>query len=77
MVLTAHPLEEVQPLSAERSDTGHGGTGQHPIRQQRGASQRMGATARGTDGVATIRAEVRKDRGGVGGAVGDGPTRLA
>jgi hypothetical protein len=37
----------------------------------------MGATAEGTNGVATIRAEVRKDRGGVGGAVGHGPARLA
>jgi hypothetical protein len=37
----------------------------------------MGATAGGTDGVATIRTEVRKNRGGVGGAIGDGPARLA
>jgi hypothetical protein len=47
------------------------------VGQQRGASQRMGATAGGTDGVATIRAEVRKNRGRVGRAVGDGPARLA
>ena len=77
MVLAAHPRKEVQILSAERSDTGHGGAGQHPVSQQRGASQRMGAAAGGTDGVAAIRAEVPKNRGGVGRAVGNGPARLA
>ena len=66
MILPAHPLQEVQPLSTERSDPGHGGAG-----------QRMGATAGGTDRVATIRAEVGKNRGGVGGAVGHGPIRPA
>jgi hypothetical protein len=37
----------------------------------------MGATAGGTDRVAAIRAEVGENRGGVGGAVGDGPIRPA
>jgi hypothetical protein len=37
----------------------------------------MGATAGGTDRIAAVRAEVGKDRGGVGGAVGDGPIRSA
>ena len=66
VVVAAHPHEEVQNLSAERSDTGHGGAGQH-----------MGAAAGGTDGVAAIHPEVRKNRGCVGRAVGDGPAQLA
>jgi hypothetical protein len=37
----------------------------------------MGASTGGTDGVATIRSKVGKNRGGVGGAVGDGPIRPA
>jgi len=77
VILPAHALHEVQPLSTERSDTGHGGAGQHPVGQQRGAGQRMGATAGGTDRIATIRTEVGKNRGGVGGAVGHGPIRPA
>ena len=77
MILPAHPLHEVQPLSTERSHTGHGGAGQHPVGQQRGAGQGMGASAGGTDRVAAIRAKAGKDRGGVGGAVGDGPIRPA
>ena len=47
MVLAAHRCEEVQILTAERSDTGHGGAGQHSVSQQR-ASQRIRAAARGT-----------------------------
>ena len=77
MVFAAHPRKEVQPLSAERSDTSHGGAGQHSVSQQRGASQRMRATAGGADRIATVRVEMGKDRGGVGGAVGHGPARLA
>ena len=76
MVFMAHPRKEVQPLSAERSDTSHGGTRQHSVSQQRGASQRMRA-AGGADRIATVRVEMGKDRGGVGGAVGHGPARLA
>jgi hypothetical protein len=37
----------------------------------------MGPAAGGTERVAAIRAQVGKDRGGVGGAVGDGPIRPA
>jgi hypothetical protein len=77
LILPAHPLQEVQPLSTERSHTGHGGAGQDSVGQQRGTGQRMGTTAGGTDRVATIRAKAGKNRGGVGGAVGDGPIRPA
>ncbi len=48
MVLAAYPCEEVQILTAERSDTGHGGAGQHSVSQQRGASQRKRSAAGGT-----------------------------
>jgi hypothetical protein len=77
VILPAHPLQEVQPLSTERSYTGHGGAGQHAVGQQRSAGQGMGTTAGATERVATICAQVGKNRGGVGGAVGDGPTRPA
>jgi hypothetical protein len=77
LVLPAHPCQRVQPLSAKRSHTGHGGAGQHLLAEQRGARQRMRAAAGGTDRVAAIHTEVRKNRGGVSGTIGHGPTRLA
>jgi hypothetical protein len=77
VVLAAHPLEKVQILRAEHSDPGHGGAGQHLVGQQGGARQRMRSAARDADRVAAIGAEMGKDRGGIGGAVGHRPAGLA
>jgi hypothetical protein len=65
-----HPVQEVEPWGAERSDAGDGGASKDPVGQRRGAGQGMGTTTRPAGRVEPPRPEPLDDRQRVSCAVG-------
>ena len=73
VVLRAHAFEKVKAVCLPGRDTGDQRRAEDPIREQRGAGQRMRPAARVTRHVRSFRTKVIEDRLGVGGDMGDAP----